>query len=518
MALLPLNTEQQTTHDETLDGQHPLALLTAKAGCGKSFLTARIILSLAERGVLVTIIAPSHTARSVLEAQITTQCDGDPMWNGNRARIISMTTAAAMGKRPDYSKAPKNYKDTNFVINMDGGRLLENSNKDTDRVLFIEEISMVGKTDLTAILKQWNSLGGKKMSSVFVVGDFRQIKPVNGVSPKAYLGKLYKEGKLKHFKLTENMRSKSDTDIAAYSDAVFADEGLSNIGKRGVIEYSDKAAFEAAFNTTVKSESGVTAIAYKNTTVNNYMMIGAGGQQLGIQADDLVRLHEGITVDYKDDDGKWQKETLANNGDIVKVIDFDIDGGRYIHPLCNAVIPYSMITLDLLHPDPLHAMETGSKYVSLMVPSNITDSSNAGKKGAFALLFGELLNKATLAAEDLSNGDDTSENVEAFIFGLDRFDDGVGRIFYNYDNNIQDTKYRNKRKAALIFGRCFFGERSKFVNITKMDSLTAHKSQGQSINKVFADLRDIACSVSEEKLNLAYVVCSRAIKELHVLR
>lgn len=504
-----LNPEQKTAYTGILENSGR-SLLTAKGGCGKSYVTARVILDAAKSGTHVTIVAPSHTARSVLERELTKQSGDDMMWGGCRDRIVTMTVAAAIGKRPDYTKAPKNYKDTPFVTIKNGGRIRENCPADKPRLLIIEEISMVGKEDLDAMLFQW----GK--APILKVGDFRQIPPVNAKSSRPYLISEYKAKRLKHFKLEKNMRSASDTDIAEFSDKVFGKGCKPFDGDyRGVIKYDDVEAFEKEFNRLIHNgDDAVTAIAYRNNTVNRYMAMGAGGEVVDIKAGDIVRLHEGITIDYQDMNGKWQKENVANNGDIVGVLDYQSDGLVFNHPLCDTPIPYGVVTLDIPHPDPFNH---GSN-VQLMVPAKITDGANGGKNGAYGKLFGQLLAKVTKAGLDLEDGNDESDAVMEFIDELGGFDTGVPRIFEGYENRFgKGSEECNKFKRNLLFGRCFFGVRGEFVNLTKLYSLTAHKSQGQSIPIVFADLRDIKSANSDEVKHLAYVACSRAIKELHVL-
>ncbi|RKX65284.1 MAG: hypothetical protein DRP42_05000, partial [Tenericutes bacterium] len=236
-----LNIEQKETYIGIMESAGN-NLLTARGGCGKTYLTAKIILAKAKEDCYITIVAPSHTARSVLEKELTTQCDGDPLWNGARDKIETMTVASALGKRPDFSKAPKSYKDTPFTTSKDGGKLRDNCPKDKNRLLVVEEISMVGKDEMESIFHQW----GK--APILMVGDFRQIPPVNNVSSRALLAKKYKSGALEHFKLVVNERSSKDTDIALYSDIIFNtfNKDFAGVGTphRGVFEYDNAEAFD----------------------------------------------------------------------------------------------------------------------------------------------------------------------------------------------------------------------------------------------------------------------------------
>ena len=177
---MSLNNEQQIAYNSIISNTGK-SLLTAKGGCGKSYLTAKIILDKAKANTYITIVTPSHTARSVLEKQLTDQCDGDLSWGNLRHKITTMTVAGALGKRPDYSKAPDNYKDTHFTINRSVGKLRDNITHNMDRLIIIEEISMVGKSDLEEIYYQW----GK--APILMVGDFRQIPPVKNKSCRSFL-------------------------------------------------------------------------------------------------------------------------------------------------------------------------------------------------------------------------------------------------------------------------------------------------------------------------------------------
>jgi len=508
-----LNRDQQKIFD-TVFKTNNLNLLTAKGGCGKSYLTAQIIAKELEAGTLVTIVAPSHTARSVIEKEITNLYNGDGMWNNQRHQVLSMTVAAALGKRPDFSKAPSNFKDTPFIIDINAGKLLDNTNKDKNRLLIIEEISMVGKLEIIKMLDLWGD------HPILAVGDFRQIPPVNASSCKPTLIKYYKEGTLSHFKLEQNMRSDRDTNIVELCDMVYDQDGIlaneliDSEEFKGVTFYNKPDEFKAAFKNRLNDGATCTAIAYKNKQVNNYMQIGSGSDAVDIRKGDLVRLHEGITIDYKDLSNKWVKETVANNGDIVKVLDYKYTGLQWQHPLLETPIEYGVITLDIPHPD----FYIGG-YIKLLIPGNINDGANAGTKGAYGKAFGELLKLVSNAVKELNEGDETGEYYLKFYNGLNDYDTGMRTILDGYDTRIGKGKPDTlKYKSRLLFGRGFYGERSQFINLTKLYSLTAHKSQGQSIDVIFADLADIVkSSRSSETKHLSYVACSRAKKELHVL-
>ena len=543
---MALNSEQAHTKSEILKGGYHLLL--AKAGCGKSYLVGNIIVSHSDcnkRGAVsefntsettTTIVAPSHTARSVIESEIIKQ-------GGSINTVIaSMTVAAAIGKRPDFNTAPTSFKDTPYIINVDSGLLLGAFKKDKVNLLIIEEISMVSRADLSIILKLWAEVA-EENDIVLMVGDYKQIKPVNGRSSRGLLAEMYNNGDVSRHKLTVNMRSDNDTDIPAFSDSVYDNyEGDYSNYHMGITLYNSYSSFLFEYANYIDSNNGqTTAIAYTNKQVNAYLETGVDSLFVNFKPGNLIRLHEGISANFKNSDDQWVDITLANNGDIVTVLSYsqpipavqvgNIDNDDWMSDISNSddclyqhpwvkdkSILYGVITLDIRNPD----LKFFGEYINLMVPHKINGGSNGGKKGEYGLLFDGLLNVVSKISKSLDQTIGKADNPKIIKLikelTVSRFDLGVERIWNNYNDKFEEgTTYCTKRKKALLLARCFYGERSKFTNLTSLDSVTAHKAQGQSIDFVFADLRNISKADDDLRNNLAYVACSRAIKQLHVL-
>ena len=552
---MTLNKEQALAKTKILTGG--LHFLHAGGGRGKSYTTANIILDVlsdASNGNSVTVVAPSHTAKSVLESEIIAQSRNAML----PANISTMTVAAALGKIPDHSALPQSIKDTTFTLG-DGGKLLGAIERGTFAMLVIEEVSMVGKSELIMMIRSWTERcqhpDYKTDMLILLCGDLNQIKPVKAVSPARVINDLKVDGQLTEHQLTINMRSGSGNDIGDYSESVLADlNGDYGLFNAGVFEYRNDNDFEAAYAKYVNTAdtTNTTAIAYTNAKVNSYLKLANCENELPDRVDlkkgDFVRMHAAININFKNRAGSWETVTVVNNGDVVKVRSYECltggpddifsSAGFYTHPFSKKVkIEYAIVELDIINPDP----QSHDHYVKSTICATISDSPNGGVESAYTRAFENILNVISRLCAELDSTvtlDDQaktagykqdSEYVKKAMAVLFKFDPQLRTIWQNYEAKFkQGSVMCAKMKKKILSARCFYGERSKFANITTLDALTAHKSQGQSIDYVFADLRNIkkgelaaANSVDGDVVNggfsLAYVACSRAKKELHVL-
>lgn len=320
-------------------------------------------------------------------------------------------------------------------------------------LLVIEEISMVSESDLAEILEAWKG-------SVLMLGDFKQIPPVKGRSCRQYLLGMRSRKELNHVGLVKNYRS-----TIGISEFI---KDISQPAPEGVYKTHDRAEFEKLF----AEDKGSVAIAYTNDRVNYLMLRANQSNDLNLKIGQDIRLHSPITINKKIN-GKWETITLANNGEILQVKGYR-DGLIYKHPWSDIQIPYALVDVGFDE--------------QIRVISTIKDGIN-NKNGSFAKLFTEVLHK------------------------VNNFNGELG--LYEEDLHFMERYGESKNKHNYIRGRVFYGERAKFINATPTFAITAHKSQGQSIDHVYADLRNI--NMSSDYINLTYVACSRAKTKLTIL-
>lgn len=249
--------------------------LQGGAGVGKTYLVSQFVQGLLSSGRRVVIAAPTHKACRVLRAKLS---DAGIRWVFKPASDAAVpanvavvdTTAALLGVRPVI--VDEQSEDELSFATLGNGSLSRslqlNGSVRSGAVLIVDEVSMVGRDDLQALVSQLKVVGAKLVA----VGDDGQLPPVKKVAidfendfDRAFLlDEVVRQAKGSAIvSLAWAIRSSSDTDEAEAA----LNEHLSGSG----ISKADDvvSSFLSAVEQPVDDEGQrAVFIAYRNATVN----------------------------------------------------------------------------------------------------------------------------------------------------------------------------------------------------------------------------------------------------------
>lgn len=263
---MKLNELQQEAYNEVLYGDQKVVVLTAPAGCGKTYVTSQIIKDF--KGS-ITITATTNRAKQVL---------------ANMSESTASTIQSAMG----------------FIMARQGKEqfLTKNRNKKIAKadLIIVEEISMLPRAVYQEILLQ---LKNNKAKKVLMLGDDVQLPTIGlGVDIPSIEGK--------HIRLTEQMRQDADPVIQKYFDQ-FREAILnksnsfvpSTDAPDNIVFTENHTEFCKAYN---KAEGVKKIVAFTNATVGSYNKHIHGG---------TIRKGDEVVID--------KPLGLCSNGDTVMV-------------------------------------------------------------------------------------------------------------------------------------------------------------------------------------------------------
>lgn len=523
-SLPDLDPEQQEHFDAVMDGEK-LSLLTGVPGSGKTRVMVTLQYELAQAGVLVFCLFPSHASKIVSREQLKDKYPGTRSVNSDISEleirvggrdgglIVYNTIHSILGLRPDRSQnvtgdvMEQQFKATADSMAKSFKSVMLHAADAEEIAVFIDEVSMIPDDFFRELINFFKLSGLLDRMSFHLSGDFDQLRPVQGNMADDLLKGSFSGGKVSH--LVKNHRA-DGRNIAEVAKEIQATGRLpDSVDDYPEVEFiTDGQEFRRLYASSIYSSFDTVALAWRNKAVGEYADLAAKvrAENDPIHLDAV--LITGQPVFEKRTDSE-QADMMFFTGERVQVItDYgDVTLSR----------PWHNETAELRSVE-IQGVQTAVKTEILGVMASRADSFKRylEEQRDICIAANEWFKGLLQPGSNLHYAIEELECKDQALFMLLNSKELGGIIRYYYREFGARTAAKKAR--GLLWAREFFAERDSITTLRSVDAQTCHTAQGCGRDHVFLDAVDIQKSRDQDtRKRLLYVGASRAKKTLTVL-